>query len=258
MPAIRHPPYFAGLNQLAVHPGDCAKHLQRLFPISQQAVQEFQRLLRLPRCQQIRQFPNRRGLLGNHQRGHIRSRNNFLVRRIRCQLVDLRFQTHQVRRHEFCQIFRRAFLELDSLFLPNHARERHCRCLSFPGIVAKPAFHNERLLREHLAQFHALIQRGRFHHQHCEWRRVVQVRTELCHSLVPVFFSKLFDRFRVFEENHLLRRKHRHRLRLLQRRLRLSSLRRIPRHCPRPRCFRHESFDQLFPAGIAQIDFFAQ
>ncbi len=95
--------------------------------------------------------------------------------------------------------------------------------MTLPSIFAKPASHYQRLLRQQLAQFHALVQRRRFHHQHRKRRGIFQVGIQLRHGFVPVFLPELFDRFRILEENHLLRRKHRHRLCLIQRRLRFSA-----------------------------------
>src|SRR6516164_2612762 len=62
----------------------------------------------------------------------------------------------------------------------------------------------------------------------------------------------------VLEENHLHRRKHRHGLRLFERRLRLSAVRRISRHGPRPRRIWHISLHQQRPAAISQIRLFSQ
>src|SRR5207244_4896922 len=163
--------------------------------------QKFQRLLWLSRRQQIRQFPNRRLLLRNYQRANVRPRNNsFLCCECR-QLVNLGFQAHQICRNELCQVFRRAFFELHSLLLPNRARQRHCRRLSFSRVLTQPAFHYERLLRQHLAQFHPLIQRRCFHYQHCERRGIFQVRAELRHRLIPVFLPELFNCLSILQEN---------------------------------------------------------
>src|SRR5712664_2089016 len=258
LPPTRDAFHFARFDQLAVHPGHRAQHGERLFAVPQQAIQEFQRLLRLARRQQVRQLPNRRGLLRNHQRAHIRAPDHFFLRRKRRQLVDLRLQPHQVRRYKLRKIFRGAFFEFHALLFPNRPRQRHGRRLPFPGVFAQPAFHHQCFLRQQLPQFHPLIQSRRFHHQHREWRRIFQVRTEPRDGLVPIFFSQLLDRFHILEENHLLWRKHGKRLRLLERRLRLSALRRIPRYRPGPRRFRHKSLDQLCSARVAKVWLFAQ
>src|SRR5215469_8502094 len=51
LPAVRNAFHFAGFDQFAKHPRNRAKHLQRFFPRAQQAIQEFQCFLRLPRRQ---------------------------------------------------------------------------------------------------------------------------------------------------------------------------------------------------------------
>src|SRR5216684_5887897 len=76
LPSICYPLQFAGFDELAEHPGNPTDDPHRLFPLAQQPVEKFLRLLRLPRCQHVRQFPNRGRLLRNHQRAHVRAPNH--------------------------------------------------------------------------------------------------------------------------------------------------------------------------------------
>ena len=73
-----------------------------------------------------------------------------------------------------------------------------------------------------------------------------------------MFFGQFFYRFGVFQENDLARRKHRKRLRLLQRGLRLAAVRGVTRHSPGASGLRNEGLDQMRAARIAQIRFFTQ
>jgi len=58
---------FAGFDQLAVHPGDGAEHLQGLFAVAQETIEKFEGASLLTRGQQVGQFPDGGGLLGDDQ-----------------------------------------------------------------------------------------------------------------------------------------------------------------------------------------------